>query len=414
VAHIQKRCQHCGGTVPPRARTCPSCSADGIVWRARYRAPDGRERSKTFQRRPDAERFITTVEGRKLRREWTDPQLARTRYGDWLLQWLKTERGLRPSTKARDDSYFTNYILPRFRQVPVGAIEQLDARGWVADLSASGLAAATVRKAYQLFAKTMQAAVDSGLIPRTPCRGITLPRVEAQEMRFLTPGQIARLADVIEPRYRALVLLGAYGGLRIGELAGLRPARVDLLRGRIEVAEILVEVRGTLHIGPPKTRASRRTIGLPHPLVAVLAEHLERFAGPDLFFPAPEGGPLRASLFRRRSWQPAVARAGLPHIYVRAETCAECRLCDQPKGSPAHHQPLRIHDLRHTAVALWIAAGANPKEVAARAGHTSVAFTFDCYGHLFPDSDELLRDRLGEMFDRSAEEPRGAVVAISR
>jgi hypothetical protein len=45
-------------------------------------------------------------------------------------------------------------------------------------------------------------------------------------------------------------------------------------------------------------------------------------------------------------------------------------------------------------VALWIAAGANPKEVAARAGHTSVSFTLDRYGHLYPDADQALRDRL--------------------
>jgi integrase len=55
---------------------------------------------------------------------------------------------------------------------------------------------------------------------------------------------------VIGPRYRALVLLGAYGGLRIGELAGLRRGRVDLLRGMVDVAEIVVEVKGRLYIGP--------------------------------------------------------------------------------------------------------------------------------------------------------------------
>jgi integrase len=55
---------------------------------------------------------------------------------------------------------------------------------------------------------------------------------------------------------------------------------------------------------------------------------------------------------------------------------------------------LRIHDLRHTAVALWIAAGANPKEVAARAGHASVSFTLDRHGHLYPEADLNLRERL--------------------
>jgi hypothetical protein len=53
----------------------------------------------------------------------------------------------------------------------------------------------------------------------------------------------------------------------------------------------------------------------------------------------------------------------------------------------ANLEGLRIHDLRHTAVALWIAAGASPKEVAARAGHTSVSFVLDRYGHLFPEAD---------------------------
>ena len=59
--------------------------------------------------------------------------------------------------------------------------------------------------------------------------------------------------------------------------------------------------------------------------------------------------------------------------------------------------PLRPHDLRHTAVALWIAAGANPKEVSVRAGHTSVAFTLDRYGHLFEGHDDELRERLDAM-----------------
>jgi integrase len=62
---------------------------------------------------------------------------------------------------------------------------------------------------------------------------VRLPKVEREEMRFLNPAEVARLADVIDSRYRALVLVGAYGGLRIGELAGLRRRRVDLLRGTV-------------------------------------------------------------------------------------------------------------------------------------------------------------------------------------
>jgi len=57
-------------------------------------------------------------------------------------------------------------------------------------------------------------------------------------------------------------------------------------------------------------------------------------------------------------------------------------------------EPLRIHDMRHTAVALWIAAGASPYEIASRAGHTSVAIVLDRYGHLLPGSEERVNDAL--------------------
>ena len=84
----------------------------------------------------------------------------------------------------------------------------------------------------------------------------------------------------------------------------------------------------------------------------------------QLVFRSPDGHPIRPGLFRRRFWNPAVEAAGL--------------------------SPLRIHDLRHTAVALWISAGANPKHIAVRAGHTSVAVVLDRYGHLFPRREDAL------------------------
>jgi integrase len=160
--------------------------------------------------------------------------------------------------------------------------------------------------------------------------------------------------------YRALVLVAAYGGLRIGELAGLTRRRVDLLRdGTVEVVEIITEVEGQLGTGQPKTRAGRRTVGLPRRVVIELEQHLATYTapGPDAYvFTAPAGGPLRATGFRGRVWRSAIVAAGL--------------------------ESLKVHELRHTAVALWIAAGASPKEVAAPAGHTSVSFTLDCYGGL--------------------------------
>jgi len=116
-----------------------------------------------------------------------------------------------------------------------------------------------------------------------------------------------------------------------------------------------------------------------------LAEHLTAYgrSPDDLVFNAPGGGPVQLNLWRQRFWAPAVKKAGLVH--------------------------LRPHDLRHTAVALWIAAGANPKEVASRAGHSSVSFALDRYGHLFPGSEQKLNDAL----DALADESRAAAVLAS-
>jgi integrase len=95
-------------------------------------------------------------------------------------------------------------------------------------------------------------------------------------------------------------------------------------------------------------------------------------ASPDAFVvTGPEGGPLRITLWRQRQWKNAVVDARLA--------------------------PLTPQDSRHTAVALWIASGANVLAVSRRAGHTSVAFTRDRHGHLFPQADASVANRLDEM-----------------
>jgi integrase len=180
-------------------------------YRARYRDPAGRERSKSFRRKADAERWLAEIEHAKGRGTWTDPALGRTRFDDWLASWWATTTNLRPTTRTRDELVLRLYAHPRFGKVPLAAITQVDVRTWVAELSARGLTPATVTKTYQVFSKVMGAAVDAGYLAQTPCRKVPLPKVEREEMRFLTPAEIIALSDAIRPLYRTLVLVGAYG-----------------------------------------------------------------------------------------------------------------------------------------------------------------------------------------------------------
>ncbi len=202
----------------------------GRGWEARYRGPGGHYRSRTFPTEREATRFLTEVEGDKARGSWVDPAGGRVLLEPWVNQWWSTTTNLRQTTRVRDENYLANYVLPAFGGVPLGRITHLDVRAWVSDLDRRGLAPATIVKAYQILGKVMQAAVDGGLIATTPCRRAPLPKIEREEMRFLSPVEVNRLADAIDERFRALVLVGAYGGLRRSELAGLRTSRVDLLR----------------------------------------------------------------------------------------------------------------------------------------------------------------------------------------
>lgn len=176
--------------------------------------------------------------------------------------------------------------------------------------------------------------------------------------------------STIDSMYRAMVLVGAYAGLRWGESAGLRVESVDVLRRTLTVDRTLVEVNGELSLGPPKTPGSIRQVSLPSFLAAELSDHLNRWPPTEngLVFTSKEGGPSRHTNFRRRYWMPAVKAAGLA--------------------------PLRYHDLRHSHAALLIAQGEHPKLIADRLGHSNPIVTMTTYAHLFPGLDRAAADRL--------------------
>ena len=113
-------------------------------------------------------------------------------------------------------------------------------------------------------------------------------------MRVITPAEIVRLAIAIHPRYEAVIYLAGFAGLRWGELAALRPERIDLQRGSIEVRESLADVARALITQPPKSGKSL-SVGLPRFLRDMLADHLGEFSSENYVVPPPMGKPPRRS-----------------------------------------------------------------------------------------------------------------------
>jgi integrase len=369
-------------------------------WQVRYRDLSGVMHTgpHTFNSKADAARYLATVEADLHRGAWSDPKLGRITLAEWASRWQAATTNLRPTTRDLYAYLLRRFVLPTFGKAALSSIDVLAVRSWLASLQDQGVNASTRAKAYRLLSRILGAAVEAGYLVRNPCAVKGAGQERAPEMRFATVAQVAALAGAIGPRYRALVLVAAYGGLRWGELVGLRVKRVDLLHGRVTVAEQVAEVNGRLLPGPPKTEAGRRTVTLPALAAVALAEHLAEFAGPGpegLVFPAPEGGYLRRSNFRRRWWLPATKAAGV--------------------------EGLRFHDLRHSAATLALAAGANTRELMERMGHTSPTVALR-YQHVMAGRDQAIAAALDELVqaaanlpaERPAEPPSGTLVARTR
>lgn len=346
-------------------------------WRSGYQArwyrPDGTQATRSgFKSRKAALEFGSLMEADKLRGTYNDPSLAKVIFSDWATHWLTTKLRLKPTTLSGYESVLRTHILPEFGGIQIGKIDPILVQDWVAALERTGLSSAMMRQAYQCFSAIMKAAVESGYLGRSPCVGVRIPRIPVREKLFLDEWQVSKLAEAIRDPYQVLIYVLAYGGLRWGEAVALQRKNCDLVRSRLLVNESVSEISGTLHRGPTKTYEKRQVV-LPTFVREILEQYLETNVarGPDaLLFTAPEGGPLRYSNFRKRSWNPAVKKT-----------------VELPANLTPHH-------LRHTCASLLIKTGAHPKAVQGHLGHSTITVTMDVYGHLYPDEMDALAERL--------------------
>ncbi len=350
-------------------------------YRARYRDTSGREHARHFLKKADAQRWLDGQTAAIVTGTHVAPQAGKTLFKVVAGEWLALQSRLKPSTRARYEGLLRLHVLPAFGDRQVASITKGQVEDWVTGLSDKGMSGSSARHAHRVMALIFARAVDHRLVATNVAQGVKLPRTASTDKRFLTADEVARLAGESDPRAAVVVLMLAYTGLRFGELAALRVRRVDLMRRRIEVAESVTEVAGEAVFGTPKTH-QRRSVPLPRFLVDDVAALAAGRGRDDLLFTAPEGGVLRLGNFRQRAFGPAVRRAGLDHI--------------------------TLHDLRHTAASLAIAAGANVKDVQAMLGHASAAMTLDTYAGLFDDSLDDVADRMDVQARAAADRLRTA------
>jgi integrase len=220
-----------------------------------YYDPYGKRRYKHVDRLHDARNFKAKMREDSRRGDYIDPKRSRQRFGEFSAKWLETKVDKKPKTYASYESPLRIHVLPYFEKMPLGSIQREDIQAWIAKMRTEQRSSSTIRKAYQVLAAVLTEAELSKRIPRTPAYRIEIPSSKKGVQRFLTPRQINQLADAIHPRYRVLVLMGAYIGLRWGECAGLKVQDLDLRHGLAVVHRTLSEVSGKTPRGSDQGKA---------------------------------------------------------------------------------------------------------------------------------------------------------------
>lgn len=358
-----------------------------VRWYARYRDADDRQRTRTFDRKVDADKFMTTVAADVIRGTYIAPDDGRITFGEYAAQWAMIQQH-RPATADQVGRHLRRHVLPVLGNRPMGAVRASEVQTFVKGLSAT-LSPSTVAVVYSRVVAIFSAAVRDRRIASSPCVGIKLPRRSRVKVEPLPTEGVQALAAAVPARYRALVVLAAGTGLRQGECFGLDVERVDFLRRQVKVERQLVTIAGSApYLGPPKTEASFRTVPLPNVVLDELAAHVAAYepGWSGLMFTTATGLPIWRSTWSQ-VWTTAVRNAGLP------------------TGT-------RLHDLRHYYASLLIRHGESVKVVQARLGHASAAETLDTYSHLWPDSEDRTREAVDAVLSRVPDVYRGEETSL--
>lgn len=355
----------------------------GRRYDVRLRDAAGRVYTRTFRTRRDAETFVAQERADRSRGAWIDPRMGKITLAEWSEQWLAHRTDLRPRTVELYAGLLNRHVLPTLGAAELGKLSPTMVRAWYGQLSGpAGPGASTAAKTYRLLRTLLNVAVADGRIGRNPCQVERAGVERAPERPVPTVADVGALSEAVAPRFRSLVLLAAWCGVRRGELLALRRRDVEVIGGTVRVERALSQMtNGRLVFGPPKTEAGRRTVAVPPHLVPELVGHLATYTDDDLdalVFTGEKGGPVRPHVLQD-AWARARSATGLLQFH--------------------------FHDLRHAGNTWAAATGASTKELMARMGHASSEAALR-YQHATADRDRVIAEALSAMAGLAAAEAR--------
>ena len=360
-------------------------------WQAYYMGPDQafHRAPSTFDAKVDAEAWLAAERRLMQNDEWSPSKSRRAKvvrstemFGPYAEAWLE-QRELKPRTRALYRRLLDRFILPAFGEVSLRDITPQVVRTWHSGLDSSR---PTQRAhTYSLLRSILSTAVTDEILASNPCR--VRGAGSAKRVRSIEPatlGELEVLLEKIPAPYRALVLIGAWCGLRFGEVSELRRKDVDLKAKTIHVKRGVVRVGKEVTVGKPKNIAGVRDIAVPPHLLPILEQHLKEHVAlgrEALLFPSVKDPDVQVHTNTlRRHWLKARLAAGRPD--------------------------LRVHDLRHTGAVLAAQSGATLAELMARIGHSTPQMALR-YQHVARGRDAEIAARMSKEAKKWAKRREG-------
>lgn len=358
-------------------------------YQAYYMGPDQafHRAPSTFETKADAEAWLVGERRLIQNDDWTPTKSRRARviratesFGPYAEAWLEY-RELKPRTRALYRRQLDRFLLPYFADTSLRDITPAVVRVWHSRLDPTK---PTQRAhVYGLLRSILSTAVADEIIQANPCRVRGAGTVKrARRVEPATLDELEILVTEMPEKYQALVLIGAWCGLRFGEMAELRRGDINLVTGQLQVRRGVVRIRGQVTVGSPKSDAGVRDVAIPPHLVPLLEAHLEEHVGSDrdaLVFSAVNDPSIQVhpnTLYRH--WYRAREKAGRPD--------------------------LRIHDLRHTGAVLAAQAGATLAELMSRIGHSTPQAALR-YQHAARGRDTEIAAALSRLMEERASAP---------
>ena len=311
-----------------------------------------------------------------------------TTVSEWMDTWLDIyqEPVNSPTTVFRYRALKRQYIDgTSIGTMPVQKLLPLSVQAWVNKLKASPhtgkpLSAKTISHAYRLLAGAMQTAVEGGLLTKSPCTNIKLPKGEKKEAVVYDEEQTKLLIATAKGTEMELVIdMELCFGLRRGELLGLQWGDIDWKNAKLHIIHNRVVANGVIN-RQPKTPNSIRTLDIPDTLLRKLKAHKNKcikrqlrrgkgFSEDSYIFVHPNGEPIYPEYLSQLLTK-LQERAGLPHC--------------------------RFHDLRHLCASIMVRQGVNVKVAQQILGHKDIQTTLNIYAKALPSSLKEASDKVGD------------------